>query len=312
MISIIVPVYNAGQCIERCINSLLRQTYENIEVIVVDDGSTDNSGEIVRRIAEADPRVHYYYQDNRGVSAARNLGLECAKGEYIGFCDSDDWAEEDMFAVLLDNLEESGADISILQFYKELGDGSVLATRGNDGTKLTFSAEETFGEMCRGRYFQGQLWNKLFRREVIVARFDERIAICEDILFLAEALSRAGKVVFKNSCKYHYCVGRDSAMNKPYSPAFMTSRDAYLRIMEICRGNHYDRAYPYVCRAFIDIDLKIADKMCESGQLDAASYSLLRGDVRRYRKAAAGVTGAKRKVKELVFLAGRGVYGLMG
>ena len=113
MISIIVPVYNVESYIAKCIDSILLQTYKDIEVVLIDDGSTDNSGAICDRYALSDNRVRVFHSENNGLSAARNLGISESKGDYIGFVDSDDWIEPNMYELMLNKIQESAADICV-------------------------------------------------------------------------------------------------------------------------------------------------------------------------------------------------------
>ena len=119
MISIIVPVYKVEPYIHQCIRSILNQTYRDIEILLIDDGSTDKCGEICEEYARIDSRIQVFHTENKGLSAARNLGLMEAKGEYIGFVDSDDWIEPDMYESLLRQLGESEADISACKIWDE-------------------------------------------------------------------------------------------------------------------------------------------------------------------------------------------------
>ncbi len=116
MISIIVPVYKDEPYLRQCVDSILNQTYRDIEVLLIDDGSPDRCGEICDEFAKKDQRIRVFHTENKGLSAARNLGLREAKGEYIGFVDSDDWIEPDMYEVLLKRMQETGADISVCSF----------------------------------------------------------------------------------------------------------------------------------------------------------------------------------------------------
>ena len=109
MISVIVPVYNVELYLRKCLNSVVNQTYRDLEILIIDDGSTDGSGEICDEYRK-DERVRVFHTDNRGLSCARNLGLDNATGEWIGFVDSDDWIEPDMYEVLIRRAEETGAD----------------------------------------------------------------------------------------------------------------------------------------------------------------------------------------------------------
>lgn len=113
LISVIIPVYNTENYIGVCLESLVKQTYTNFEVLMIDDGSTDNSGRICQEYTESDSRFHYYRKENGGVSSARNLGIEYSRGDYLTFVDSDDWVEEDYLEVLYSALVSESASVSI-------------------------------------------------------------------------------------------------------------------------------------------------------------------------------------------------------
>ncbi len=113
MISVFVPVYRVENYLEKCLDSITGQTYTDLEILLIDDGSPDRCGEICDRYADVDHRIQVFHTENHGLSSARNLGLEHAKGEYIGFVDSDDWIEPDMFARLLAAIEDNNADIAV-------------------------------------------------------------------------------------------------------------------------------------------------------------------------------------------------------
>lgn len=117
-ISIVVPIYNVEKYVKKCIESLIKQTYKNIEIILVDDGSTDNSVGIIDEYANKDPRVVAIHQENKGVSAARNAGLKVARGEYIGFVDPDDYVDCQMYEVMVNKLQTGFADLAVCGYLK--------------------------------------------------------------------------------------------------------------------------------------------------------------------------------------------------
>ena len=128
MISIIVPVYNVDKYIERCIQSIINQTYKNLEIILIDDGSTDKSGAICDKYSKIDNRINVIHKKNGGLSEARNVGLDIARGDYIGFVDSDDYIHPQMYELLYKNLIGTSADISIIKHIRkeeELGLGDI-------------------------------------------------------------------------------------------------------------------------------------------------------------------------------------------
>ena len=125
-ISVIIPVFDAQETIERCVQSLQKQTYGKLEFLFIDDGSTDATSEIIKRHQVSDNRIRYYYQSNNGVSSARNYGLELAQGEYIGFCDADDWYEHNMIEVMVRTIEEQNVDVVMCDTdIIDLADGKI-------------------------------------------------------------------------------------------------------------------------------------------------------------------------------------------
>ena len=190
-ISVIVPIYNAESFLEKCLTSLQCQTHENLQILLIDDGSTDGSGEICRRYAAEDSRFEYHHQENRGVSAARNLGLDLARGEFVGFCDSDDWVDTDFFEALYRLVCEQDADISIVSLVREDG-VNPAAIPADDPVVYTFTGREAIAEMHRGGKFGGILCNKLFRRTLLDGlRLREDVVIFEDMLIVWHLFHRA-------------------------------------------------------------------------------------------------------------------------
>ncbi len=130
LISIIIPVYNVERYLRECIDSIIAQTYKNLEIILVDDGSSDKSGEICDEYSKKDSRIKVIHKKNGGLSDARNVALDIAKGDYIGFIDSDDYIEKDMFQILYNLAEEYNAEISSISFYKML-ENKVISVRNS-------------------------------------------------------------------------------------------------------------------------------------------------------------------------------------
>ena len=162
-ISIIVPVYNTSAYLEKCIDSLLNQTYRNLEIILVNDGSTDNSGEICHRYAHIDPRVIVLYEENAGLSAARNLGLSVAKGDYIAFVDSDDYCDSCMFAEMIDEAEKNTVDIVIAGSYY-IKDAVLEEHEYFPNNQLIDI--DTVRHYLLTDQIGSQAWSKLFKKEL--------------------------------------------------------------------------------------------------------------------------------------------------
>ena len=216
MISVIIPAYNLERYLAICLDSLLKQTYQELELIVVDDGSTDGTGDIADRYAETDPRIRVIHKENGGVSSARIAGIRAASGEWVGFVDGDDYTEPWMFERLLKNALERDADISHCGYLMEFPDhtDSYYGT----GKKLFQESREAVRGLLSDGMFEPGLWNKLFRRRLFTLILeqdviDQSIRINEDLLMNYYLFREAKTTVFEDVCPYHYVVRRGSAAN---------------------------------------------------------------------------------------------------
>ena len=206
-VSIIVPVYNAEKTIRRCIESILHQSCGDFELLVVDDGSPDSSGAICDAYAAGDARVRVFHKENGGVSAARNLALEQARGKYIQFLDSDDWITPDATLLLLRAAEEHEADLVISDFYRVVGER--VSVKGDIAEGSVLTQEEYAAHMMENPadFYYGVLWNKLYRRSIVERyrlRMDEEISWCEDFLFNLEYIRCARRFYALNVPIYYY------------------------------------------------------------------------------------------------------------
>lgn len=202
-ISVIVPVYNCEEYLPALLDSVLAQTYQNFEIILINDGSQDNSGGICDAYKQKDTRIRVIHQENRGVSHARNQGLAMAAGDVVSFIDSDDILEPDMYELLVKTMQEHAADITHCGYKHIVGEEIRLV---HDTKRVipqnTVEALECF---VSGRLFGGGLWNKLFRLDLIRdLTFREDLKINEDILFNFQAFNRAKKSVFADFVLYNY------------------------------------------------------------------------------------------------------------
>lgn len=202
-ISVIIPVYNCESFLEACLDSVLNQTYQNFEIILVNDGSGDRSGEICDRYAARDSRIRVIHQENHGVSHARNQGLQLITGDAVSFIDSDDTLEPNMYELLVKVMQEHDADIAHCGYKHIVRDEIRLV---HDTRRIIVqTSEEALECFVAGRLFGGGLWSKLFRTEVIQdLRFREDLKINEDILFNFQAFRKVNKSVFADYALYNY------------------------------------------------------------------------------------------------------------
>jgi len=206
VISIIVPVYNVEPYLRRCVDSILVQTFADFECILVDDGSTDNCPTICDEYAEKDNRVIVIHQKNAGVSAARNTGLDVVCGEWIGFVDSDDWCDAEMFQVLYENAIKYGADVSICGIRVIRGDNAEKAECIQNELSI-FNGEEAISKMFVPGCFGGFSFNKLVKRAFFSKynfRYDIAIKYMEDVMLFYEVFKHIKKVVYSSTYYYNY------------------------------------------------------------------------------------------------------------
>jgi glycosyltransferase involved in cell wall biosynthesis len=207
-ISIIIPVYNTSHYLSSCFDSILQLDETNFEVIIVDDGSNDGSGKICDEYASKDERFVVFHQENKGVSAARNLALGKATGEWISFIDSDDIISHDFFNIRSD---EENCDV-IVKSYKEIDQsGSVLAGRANKSRKILGKEKCLQYSILE---MSNPLWDKVFKRCVIgETRYNEEIRIEEDFLFGISVLQNTSSIAISSVGVYIQCKRNDSAMS---------------------------------------------------------------------------------------------------
>ena len=215
LISIIVPAYNIESYILRCVQSIQCQTYDNLEIIIINDGSTDRTGKIIDEVAKKDSRIVVIHKENGGVSSARMAGIKIAIGKYVGFVDGDDYVEPEMFEHLLKNAEEYGADISHCGYQMVFPDGHVDYYY-NTRCKKMFNSTQGIYALVEGRFIEPGLWNKIYRRE-IVTEFDKElfwdssIRINEDLLMNYILFSKAESSIYEDIPFYHYILRTGSA-----------------------------------------------------------------------------------------------------
>lgn len=230
IISVLVPVYNGEKYVERCLFSIMKQTHPSLQIIVIDDGSTDCSLEKCRRVASTDDRVQIIHTENIGVSHARNTALAEAIGEYVAFVDCDDWIEPDMYESMIDVAIERQADVVIQPFIFQKGNFHKTYIDTKAITEM--NGRQAAKEMLDGRLFAGQLCNKLFRRELLPAGFcAEDVYVYEDNNALWDLFLSCERVVYSDKHCYHYVLHNLSAMHAPYNDKCLTGRNVAQRII---------------------------------------------------------------------------------
>lgn len=203
LVSIVVPVYNVGKYLRQCLDSLVMQTLRNIEIIIVNDGSTDDSASICREYAEKDDRIVLINKENGGLSSARQAGLSASRGKYFCTCDADDWVEHDMYELLYGRAVETDADIVMCDYWNNYSDGKQIATVYGYSPG---SRDDLLGDVLNGRMYPS-IWAKMFRTDLLVKNgisWEPGINLGEDFFLMLKVFQHKVKVEYVPNRLYHY------------------------------------------------------------------------------------------------------------
>lgn len=255
-ISIIVPIYNAEKYIERNLESLINQSLKEVEIILINDGSTDNSLEICNRYAALDKRITIIDKVNEGVSIARNKGLEVAKGEYIGFVDADDYIESEMYEKMYNRVVCSQSDMCVCNYFINTQNTIVRISNNLDTILIKdreikenfikpMIAPKDIGETEGILGFRGPVMY-LYKRSVIKEnkiKFDKNLVIGEDFLFNLIYINKINKIAVERNYYYHYCINNDSAITRYRENWWEIHRYLILKIEECLKSNKLDEKF---------------------------------------------------------------------
>ena len=245
LISLIIPCYNTSSTIGKCLHTVINQSYQNLEIIIINDGSTDKTSEIIKEFQEKDLRIIIINQENSGVSKARNEGINLATGDYICFVDSDDWVEEDYCSILYQSIVENKADISIAEAFYEDENGNQI-----DNHQLTHSSISVYNNqtalqlLLEDKVIQSHPWAKLYKSQLLKnITFPENLEAFEDYYTMFKVFNNAEKVVKNNKPVYHYVQFENSLSHN------LTPKRAYhffLALMEaytFLNSHHIDKSF---------------------------------------------------------------------
>lgn len=233
LISIIVPVYNVEKYLNQCVDSILAQTYTNLEIILVNDGSKDNCGAICDAYAQRDNRIIVLHKTNGGLSDARNAGINIAKGEYIGFVDSDDWIEPDMYEYLFNAINQSGADISACGLFREYKDKTVKCARGKD---FVYPSELALERLLENSDFQDYAVTKLYNRKLWTKIRFPIGKYYEDMLTTYRLFLQSTSIASVSRCLYHYRQRKGSIVKNGFNDvriAYLEAAESFLKNPEL-------------------------------------------------------------------------------
>jgi len=281
LISIIVPVYNVKEYLKRCVESLINQTYRNIEIIIVDDGSTDGSELLCDNFKNTDKRIKVFHKKNGGLSDARNFGISHSTGQYIGFVDSDDFIDKNMYEILMKNIIKNDADISICKF--TITNKNSFKIKPETDIKV-FSKEEAMKEVMLGNYFQSHVCNKLFKRKLFSnLKFPEK-KWYEDVYSMHLLIHNSEKIVSSNYCGYAYFRRKESITNCTWNNKHFDWLDALENIKRFYKIN-YPEYLDEVCNVYVFANLLLIRKLCLTKKSGKKLIELLRENIlENYKK----------------------------
>ncbi|PMC81597.1 glycosyl transferase family 2 [Anaerococcus hydrogenalis] len=258
-ISVIVPIYKVEKYLDRCVKSLINQTYKNVEIILVDDGSPDNCPEMCDDYAIKDSRIKVIHKENGGLSDARNVGIEKSTGSYIAFVDSDDWVKKIFIEELYNNIKKENADISIIG-YTLIWDSGKKITYGDNNDYFVYNQEDAIKELLKQKKFQCMVCQKMYKREIFNEIKFPVGEIYEDVAVSLPTFLKANKVVFSGKPMYFYYQREDSIVNEKFNENKLFFLDCCKEIIDYSNNHNkiFDKeAYNFYLRALLMLVLQL-------------------------------------------------------
>ena len=253
-ISVIIPVYNVERFLRQCVDSVLTQTYTNLEIILVDDGSPDGCGRICDEYVKKDKRVKVIHKQNGGLSDARNAGMDIATGEYLLFIDSDDWIENDTIELLYGNMSRSNADISTCLYYNAYL--NCVVPHCTDAEILVLNTEQAIEKCFTNKKSTVSAWGKLYRKSIFDNLRYPYGKYCEDSFIIVDVLSKASVIVVDTAPKFYYRQRKSSIIHDVFSPKTLDVIEAFernLRIIEETYTGIIDTAKARLLSVTLDV-----------------------------------------------------------
>lgn len=300
-LSVIVPIYRVEKYLNSCIESIVNQTYKNLEIILVDDGSPDSCSDICDVWAERDKRIVVIHKKNGGASSARNAGLDTASGDYIAFVDGDDYLDADMYEIILSQINEYNADMASCGIVRENADGSVEEWDGSNAPLVIKNHTELLqlvGEAAG--ILPVSPCNKVFKAEVVKdIRFDESFKYAEDTLFNFAAAMNINKAVIQNIPRYHYVSNDSSASHQSFGSSRFDEHKVMDIIFDMTKEDENVLEYCIkgdVLKSFRTIRQMITSNACTD------KFKMIRRRITRHRKAifSSGLYSKATKLKTLL------------
>lgn len=304
LISVIIPVYNVEKYLKKCIESVIYQSYDNLEIIIIDDGSKDNSGKICDEYANKDKRIIVIHKKNEGVSKARNIGIEMAKGKYVAFIDSDDFIDKDYIKTLYNQCENDESDLSICGTKDINSNEDVL--RKSKKYKKSINSEEGMKELLNEKYYTCVVWAKMYRKELFEdIRFNEDTKIAEDLEIIYKLIGKSKRIsvnTFKNL--YFYRIREDSATVNEYNRDWKKEIKISEEILNFVK-KEYPQIVNYAIKRYVRINVSCISKILKYNKNISQALEL-RENIMKYGKAAYFKADFINKLK--IYLIRKNIY----
>lgn len=310
LVSIIIPVYNVEMYLAECIESVLKQTYQNLEILLIDDGSTDSSGKICDEYAQKDTRIKVIHKENGGVSLARNVGLDLAQGEYITFIDSDDFVEKTYVEKMYNALIKNDSDLVFCRYANYIN-GKIEKVKENFPEKLIVdNKDKKFIDFISSFFnkknkVMGSAWRILYKKELIAnSSFNINIKISEDLLFVLQTILTARRINFINDLLYFYRFNKNSAVHSYKKNYLQGQLNLYYGIKEIFQQFTHTE-----CQKVFQINSTLLCHLLFSNELKFKQVDrkknivqIRKSELYKYFKLKNGLRlyGIKRKMKFLI------------
>lgn len=285
-ISVVIPMFNSEKYIRRAIESVQRQTYTDIEIICVDDHSTDGTRDICYEISQKDQRVVLKKNKKKGVSSARNLGINSATGKYLAFVDSDDWIEYTMYEEMIKKMQQESADIVVCNLFKDYDDGEI-AMENTGKVENCFDGFRFIDYIFKRDLFRGVTAysvNKLYRLDIFKetgVKYSEDLRRAEDVLMMTELALKISKIVYINKPMYHYYQNSESTTHTNNYRVLMDSLVAYQRVIDLLDSvPECKPTIVWIKRFYAYHSAKIFEKVLHNKEVDL--YECLLNEIKKY------------------------------
>lgn len=299
LISIIIPIYNAEKFLERCVNSILNQTYKNLQIILVNDGSKDNSLNICKELAQKDSRILILDKPNGGAASARNLGLKHATGDYIGFCDADDWLETDTYRTMIELLEKENANVVRFSSSSFDEDGNLIK-KGEDSKEVEITPAQEFLRKIYRWEGDVSLATRVFKADIIKDIIIPEGRRVEDFFFSICLFNKIEEDILYKYPFYNYTVNTQSVTHSATGAIYFDALYFFNKAKDICKYDCEEEQEYYLFKLYYLISISLTRKECKQFEQE---MDKIKKDLRARKTRIDKNPYLKRKEREILKIA---------